>query len=593
MSVPLVEIALRTERDIVLARQRTRALAELIGFDANDQVRLATAVSEVARNAVQYAGGGTARFAVEGTERPQRLEVCVADRGPGIAALEDVLEGRYRSRTGLGLGIAGARRLMEEFRIESAAGRGTTVRLGRSLPLRAPLVTPERARDLVDTLARQVPHDPFAEIQRQNQELLGTMEELQRRKAQLEELNQELAETNRGMLALHAELEVRATQLRRANELKARFLSHVSHEFRTPLNAVLALSRLLLDRADGDLTAEQEKQVAFIRKAAEDLTGFVDDLLDLARIEAGRAALRVRTFEVPGLLRTLRGLFKPLVVSPAVRLVFDEEDGLPPMTSDDGKVAQILRNLISNALKFTERGEVRVSAALGEDGRSVEFSVADTGIGIAPEDQGRIFDEYGQIDGPVQRRTRGTGLGLPLSRHLATLLGGELTVASEPGRGSTFRATLPLVHGGTGSGDGADVPCLGTVLVVDDEEVFRYVLKEALAGTAATLLEAEGGVEGLRLARERRPDLVFLDLTMPDLSGFDVLRELREDERTRHLPLVVVTSRALADEEQLLLRERRASLLPKGAVSRGSVLSAARAALSPPAPRPRTVEAQS
>ncbi len=236
-------------------------------------------------------------------------------------------------------------------------------------------------------------------------------------------LNRELEDTNRGVVALYAELDERADHLRRADEVKTRFLSNMTHEFRTPLNSIQALTRLLLDRVDGELTTEQERQVHFIRKAAESLSELVNDLLDLAKVAAGKVVVRPAEFEVSDLFGALRGMLRPLLLGASVNLVFEEPETLPPLRTDEAKVSQILRNFISNAPKFTERGEVRVSARLEPGGASVLFSVADTGIGIAPEDQATLFQEFAQIENPLQRKVKGTGLGLPLSKKLAELLG--------------------------------------------------------------------------------------------------------------------------------------------------------------------------
>ena len=272
---------------------------------------------------------------------------------------------------------------------------------------------------------------------------MRTLDELRQRQEELTRLNRELEDTNRGVVALYAELDERADHLRRADEVKTRFLSNMTHEFRTPLNSILALTRLLLDHVDGELSPEQERQVYFIRKSAENLSELVNDLLDLAKVEAGKIVVRPAEFEVRNLFGALRGMLRPLLLNTSVNLVFDEPEGIPPLNTDEGKVSQILRNFISNALKFTEQGEVRVSAKLSPDGRSVVFSVTDTGIGIAPEHQDIIFQEFTQLENAVQRKVRGTGLGLPLSKKLAELLGGSVSVASELGLGSTFSATHP------------------------------------------------------------------------------------------------------------------------------------------------------
>ena len=268
-------------------------------------------------------------------------------------------------------------------------------------------------------------------------------QELRRLEAQVEALSAELAETNQGVLALSAELDDNAFRLREASDLKSRFLSYMSHEFRTPLSSILSITRILRDRLDGPLTSEQEKQVQFIQAAASELTEMVNDLLDLAKVEAGRVTISPAWFEMVDLFSALRGMFKPILQSDSVSLIFEEPKDLPPIYTDDKKLSQILRNFISNALKFTPRGEVRVTAALLDGGRVV-FSVADTGIGIAPEHVGALFQDFVQVDAPIQKRLRGTGLGLSLSRRLALLLGGDVAVESTLGAGSKFSVTLPV-----------------------------------------------------------------------------------------------------------------------------------------------------
>jgi signal transduction histidine kinase len=261
--------------------------------------------------------------------------------------------------------------------------------------------------------------------------------------AQLDALQQELEETNRGVVALYAELDAQAAQLREATELKSRFLAYMSHEFRTPVSAIRSLTALLIDRVDGPLTPQQETQVRFIQTSAAEFADMIDDLLDLAKVEAGRVEISAAWFEMVNLFSALRGIFKPVLTNPEVALIFEEPQGVPTLFGDDRKLSQILRNFISNALKFTTRGEVRVSAQLdGEN--AVTFSVADTGIGIAAEHQHAIFQDFVQIDSPIQKRLRGTGLGLSLSRRLAELLGGRVGFTSEIGKGSTFHVTLPL-----------------------------------------------------------------------------------------------------------------------------------------------------
>lgn len=266
---------------------------------------------------------------------------------------------------------------------------------------------------------------------------------LDQSRAEAEALRAELEETNRGVVALYAELDEQATQLKEATELKSRFLSYMSHEFRTPIGAIRSITRLLLDRVDGPLTPEQEVQVRFVQGTAEEFSDMVDDLLDLARIEAGRLDISAEWFEMVDLFSALRGMFKPVLDNHQLNLVFEEPVGLPRLYTDDRKLSQILRNFISNALKFTPQGEVRVSVRL-EDGERVSFAVADTGIGIAPEHLGSLFNDFSQVGSPIQKRLRGSGLGLALSRQLATLLGGHVSVNSTLGAGSEFAVTVPV-----------------------------------------------------------------------------------------------------------------------------------------------------
>ena len=280
------------------------------------------------------------------------------------------------------------------------------------------------------------------ELDRYREQCVALQTELNNRVAQVEALTTELAETNSGVIALYAQIEDKSAQLLEMSELKSRFLSYMSHEFRTPLGSIRSIARILLDRIDGPLSSEQERQVRFIQSSAEELTEMVNDLLDLAKIEAGRISVSAEWFEMVDLFTALRGMFKPIVTNDHVALIFEEPIDVPRIYTDDKKLSQILRNFISNALKFTERGEVRVTASAVGD--TVELAVSDTGIGIAKEHQSALFEDYVQIDSPIQKRLRGSGLGLALSKRLAEMLGGKVAAESEPGIGSTFSAIIPV-----------------------------------------------------------------------------------------------------------------------------------------------------
>jgi signal transduction histidine kinase len=587
--MPLLNLEVRVEYDIVMARQRARQIAALLGFALLDQTRIATATSEIARNAVQYAGGGRVEFSVEIRPAPA-FAIRVRERGPGIKDLQQILDGQYVSSSGLGLGIVGARRLMDRFAIESVPGGGATVVLAKNLPSRATALTPQELGKISAELAKNAPQGLLEELQQQNQELLNTLQELRDSQAEIAQMHsRELDETNRGVLALYTELDDGTKALQRLSDLKSRFLSEMSHELRSPLNSIKGLTGFLLARTDGELSPEQEKQVQFIRQAAEGLSTLVDDVLDVAKVEAGKATVRNGSFEINDLFDSLQGTIRPMVDHQSVSLIFDKSVDIPTFLSDEGKIAQILRNFLTNAVKFTERGQIRVSARRGA-GDVVIFSVKDSGIGIAADDLKRIFEEYGQIENPLQRRVKGIGLGLPLTRKLAQLIGGSVSVQSEPGVGSTFFATIPRVFRRDGEHETSahllsevyptEVPPPKKALIVDDGERDRYLIKGTLTALGRfEIIEADHGEEGLRHAHSLKPDVIFLDLILPDMTGFEILDRLKSDVETRDIPVIINTSRILDENDRGRLVALTAAILAKGNESRDQVIAEVRESL--------------
>jgi signal transduction histidine kinase len=430
----ILSVSLAAEQDVVLVRQRARQVSALLGFSQQDQVRIATAVSEVARGACQLGFGGRAQFQLRDQGRRQCLEMTIAAGGgaAGAALPEDA--------------VVTAHRLMDECTIEAGEHGAQTVTMCKLLPAQ-PYVDAPRLAELGAQLAKDSPvANSYLEVHQQNRELVVTLAELRERQEDLLDLTRELEDTNRGIVALYAEIEDKAERLRRADEMKSRFLSNTSHELRTPLSSIRALAGLLLARLDGELTPEQERQVKFIERAANDLSELVNDLLDLAKIEAGKVDVQLAPVVAENLFRALKGMLRPLVDEARVELVFETPDFEDAFESDEGKISQVLRNFISNALKFTEQGSVRVAAAWNHELDTITFSVTDTGIGIGPDNLQLIFEEFSQIEHPLQRRSKGTGLGLPLCRKLAGLLGGRVEVESRVGAGSSFSLVLPRCY---------------------------------------------------------------------------------------------------------------------------------------------------
>jgi CheY-like chemotaxis protein len=284
-------------------------------------------------------------------------------------------------------------------------------------------------------------------------------------------------------------------------------------------------------------------------------------------VEAGKVSVRPTSVSVHDLFGTLRGLMRPLQTNDAVALIFDPSGIDARLFTDEGKVSQILRNYISNALKFTERGEVHVSAHVIGDG-TMQFEVSDTGIGIAPQDQERLFQEFGQVPNRLQAKVRGTGLGLSLSKRLAELLGGSVGVRSALGSGSTFWLRVPMTAPRFELIDDPPAPVAPIrnaplVLVVDDEQTSRYLLRRTLTAIGCTVLEASNGEGGLRRASADHPDVIFLDLQMPDMLGTEVLARLKRNPETAGIPVIIATSQLIATSERERLEAHAVAVLGK------------------------------
>jgi signal transduction histidine kinase/CheY-like chemotaxis protein len=558
--VLLLACEIRTVDEGIAAQQSLRRATNLLGLEGYEQTRLNTAAAELIREVGSPSGAALAldlRVVVDDVGRAKSLEVSL---GVPVAIVH-----RLRRSLSQGAdspsGIVAARRLIDTLSFRDDGGPPGVVmgmRLDRGTVAALHSV---RLAEVAREMASQRPADPRAEIAQLTRELA-------RRDEMLRALRGELEDTNRGVMSLYAELDERAEFQRRAADLKSRVLSDMGHELRTPIHSILSISQFLLQRLDGELTDEQDKQVRIIRNTARDLSQFIDDLLDLAKAQAGKIPVRIEQFGLAQLFNALRGIFRPRAQEATVPLYFDEPPEMPPLVTDESKLSQILRNFISNALKFTEQGEVRVSVAAGDDD-TVIFSVTDTGIGLAPEHLTYIFEEFTQIDSPLQRRYKGTGLGLPLAKRLASLLGGQVSACSSMGGGSTFTATIPRVFVPPAEApDEAPPPpitALTTIqnrhraVIIDDDEAARYVLRRRL-GPSFSVVEASSGRAGIEAVRALIPDVVFLDVRMPGLSGFDVLAMLAADPAMERIPVIIFTSQSLTDGERQRLERARAIL---------------------------------
>ena len=413
------------------------------------------------------------------------------------------------------------------------------------------------------------------ELGEQSRVLTESQQHLERQQAELEATNAQLAEQagvldrkNEALNEAQAALQERADELQRASRYKSEFLANMSHELRTPLNSSLILAKLLCENKEGNLSAEQLTFAQTIHGAGNDLLNLINDILDLSKVEAGRLDLQPQFVSVPRLMESLQRVFTPLANEK--KLAFEVHvapDAPASMVTDNLRLEQILKNLLSNGIKFTDAGGVVLSVS-SRPGDRVAFAVEDSGIGIPEGQQDVIFEAFRQADGTINRRYGGTGLGLSISRELARLLGGTITVESVAGKGSTFTLTLPAKwtdvpepvadasalavavatpaptpRAAAAFADDRDAPApeKGRVLlVVEDDETFAGVLYDLAHEMRYRCLVAASAGEALELATTRLPDAILLDIRLPDDSGLSVLQFLKDDPRTRHIPVHIV-----------------------------------------------------
>lgn len=425
-------IFIRRESDLPRVRDRVRLVAREMGFDNVTQIKLATVASELTRNIYEYAQTGSISVSLVYRGEQRGLELVCEDTGPGIKDVEQVLAGAFKSRTGLGKGITGSRRLMDEFRLQTEPGKGTRIEAVKWFDdYQRPLCPVDEIRKRFFSASEE---SMIEELQAQNRELVRVLAELTRSRRELERANQDLQEANE--------------KLRQVDEMKSRFISTIAHEVRTPLNALTGLLMLLGRDRDEPLSPRQQETVARLEKSTHLLIRLVNDLLDLSRLQARRMQLKVQAFSAAELIETLVAGLKQTASDKGVELRCEIASDLPAVTSDATKVAQVVTNFASNAIKFTPPGGAVVIKAATDAAGMWRIEVSDTGIGIKEEEIPLIFEEFRQVDIANPHHSGGTGLGLPISKRLVELLGGKINVRSAPGAGSTFTALWPVdVHG--------------------------------------------------------------------------------------------------------------------------------------------------
>jgi CheY-like chemotaxis protein/signal transduction histidine kinase len=415
--------------------------------------------------------------------------------------------------------------------------------------------------------------------------------ELEQTNVQLEEHMQLLAQQNDDIEAARRELVTKAAELERSNQFKSEFLANMSHELRTPLNSSLILAKLLADNPQGNLTEEQVKFARNIYSAGNDLLELINDILDLSKIEARQIDLKRENIGLQALLENMMQTFRPMATQKQVALEMEVAPNCPvALQTDSQRLRQILRNLLSNALKFTTRGHVRLKVYMPPSVNKIAFAVEDTGIGISKDEQQIIFEPFRQADGTTNRRFGGTGLGLSISRELAAMLGGRIELNSEPGVGSTFTlvvpqslpqqqtseerpsapvATMPPTRTRRRSDPqpviAAEPPPVSSrdgrlLLIVEDDTAFAQTIATLASGLQFESLIATTADEGVELALKHQPTAIVLDIRLPDHTGLTVLDRLKHHPTTRHIPVQVVSGH---DYTHMALEMGAASVLKK------------------------------
>ena len=621
------KIALRLEQQAWLRNGQTELAEQVLG-----QLTLNMLGRNILQFFAQYMGsavaalyvreehGGLKRVATYGFSREQeQLEQAIYnDEGiVGQAAqldrlirLDDVPVGYFKVSSGLGEGST--RSVLVVPTSDDGRVNGV-IELGFLRPL------DERDVELLELIAgnigtsieaaryRQRLQEVLAETQQLNEELQVQQEELrtsneeleeqsralresqatlENQQAELEQTNDQLAERtealdlrNAALRRVQADLEDRARELQRASRYKSEFLANMSHELRTPLNSALILSKLLVDNPQGNLTPEQVRFAQSIHSSGNDLLELINDILDIAKVESGKLDIVTETMPLATLADGLSMTFTPLANQKQLDFRVEMAPDAPAtLLTDRHRVEQILKNLLANAIKFTESGSVTLQVS-GLPGGGAAFAITDSGIGIAPDQQEIIFEAFRQADGTTSRRYGGTGLGLSISRDLASLLGGYISVTSEPGKGSVFTLVLPeqyverqedappieqprqvmaapapkpIAVSPLPVADAQLIPRFADdrdkapfttrcILVVEDEPNFARILFDLAHELGYHCLVAHGADEGYSLAEEYTPDAILLDMRLPDHSGLTVLQRLKEHANTRHIPVHVIS----------------------------------------------------